>query len=76
MLTTRIACPVRFPRNMPEGERWGNVKKIVCDYIQEMIRLCMEPLVRHRGANHSATLARRLALLKSPGNACQGSGSC
>ncbi len=52
--------------NMPEGERLGNVRKIVCDYIEETIRLYTEPPARQRGANRSATLVRRLAFLKSP----------
>ena len=59
---------------IPEGERLGNVRKIVCVYIEETIRLCTEPPARQRGANRSATLVRGLVLLKSPGNSRQGLG--
>ena len=41
--------------NVPEGERLGNVRKIVCVYIEETIRLCTEPPARQRGANRVAS---------------------
>lgn len=42
--------------NVPEGERLGNVRKIVCDYIEETIRLCTEPPARLRDANRIASM--------------------
>lgn len=52
--------------NVPEGERVGNVRKIVCVYIEETIRLCTEPTGTAKSRECLASLARRLALLKSP----------